>query len=140
MFLKKDTFTFNGESKIVYELSALQRIELLEFLAKEEKAQQAMADGESEEVQSARFIGFNIRAGARVVSMSLWQGTDKTLSVEQLYQEVMETWPVEAIGKADMQIKVLSGMILSTAESSEPAAETEESQNKEAETDPAQKP
>ncbi|MEW5290291.1 phage minor tail protein G [Erwinia papayae] len=140
MFLKKDTFTFNGGSKTLHELSALQRIELLEFLATEEKARQTLAEGEPEEVQSARFVGFNIRAGARVVAMSLWQGTDKTLSVEQLYQEVMETWPVEAIGKADMQIKVLSGMILTAAESSDSAAESEENQDKEADTDPAQKP
>ncbi|HHL2859772.1 TPA: phage minor tail protein domain-containing protein, partial [Citrobacter freundii] len=37
MFLKKETFNYLGESTTLNELSALQRIEYLEFLAAEEK-------------------------------------------------------------------------------------------------------
>lgn len=137
MFLKKETFTYNGESVTVSELSALQRIEMLEYLAKEEKAQKDAPENEPEELQAAGLVGMNIRAGARLVAMSLWHGTDKTLSVDDLHQQVLETWPVEAIGKADTQVKLLSGMIKLVTPDEEAAEDTTE---EEAETEPLQKP
>lgn len=137
MFLKKEAFTYNGESVTVSELSALQRIEMLEYLAKEEKAQKDAPENEPEELQAAGLVGMNIRAGARLVAMSLWHGTDKTLSVDDLHQQVLETWPVEAIGKADTQVKLLSGMIKLVTPDEEAAEDTTE---EEAETEPLQKP
>lgn len=137
MFLKKEIFTYNGESVTVSELSALQRIEMLEYLAKEEKAQKDAPENEPEELQAAGLVGMNIRAGARLVAMSLWHGTDKTLSVDDLHQQVLETWPVEAIGKADTQVKLLSGMIKLVTPDEEAAEDTTE---EEAETEPLQKP
>jgi phage minor tail protein G len=43
MFLKKDEFTHNGASVPITELSALQRITYLEYLAAEEKALSAIS-------------------------------------------------------------------------------------------------
>ncbi|MBP2197224.1 phage tail assembly chaperone G [Pantoea cypripedii] len=126
MFLKKEEFTFNGESVTVSELSALQRIEMLEYLAREERAQKSVSENEPEEVKAAGLVGVNIRAGARLVAMSLWHGTDKTLSVDDLHQQVLETWPVEAIGKADTQVKLLSGMIKPVTSDEEAAEDTAE--------------
>lgn len=140
MFLKKEEFTFNGESVTVSELSALQRIELLEYLAKEEKAQRSVPEDEQEEVLAADLVGLNIRAGARLVAMSLWHGTDKTVSVDDLHQQVLETWPVEAIGQADMQVKLLSGMIKLVASDQEVSEEAEETTTEEAAPVSLQKP
>ncbi|MBQ5262534.1 phage minor tail protein G, partial [Klebsiella pneumoniae] len=44
MFLKKDEFTHNGATVPITELSALQRITYLEYLAAEEKALSAISD------------------------------------------------------------------------------------------------
>lgn len=140
MFLKKEEFTFNGGSITVSELSALQRIELLEYLAKEDKAQKSVAENEPEEVQAAGLVGFNIRAGARVVAMSIWHGTDKTASVDELHQQVLETWPVEAIGKADMQVKLLSGMIIPVTSDQDEPEVAEEPNAEEAAPESLQKP
>lgn len=124
MFLKKEVFTFNGQSLDIYELSALQRIEILEWLAGQEKLQEKSAAGKTEENKAAHLLGFNIRASARIAAMSLWHGTDKSKTVDQLHQEILETWPVEAVGKADIQVKILSGMIRTGTEE-ENAGDTE---------------
>lgn len=130
MFLKKEVFTFNGHSLDIYELSALQRIEILEWLAGEEKLHEQSAAGKSEEDKVAHLLGFNIRASARITAMSLWHSSDKSKTVDQLQQEILETWPVEAIGKSDSQVKVLSGMVRTetvsqSADGAEEEAETE---------------
>lgn len=140
MFLKQEEFTFNGQSLVIHELSALQRIELLEYLAREEKAQQPLSDDEPEEMQSARLVSFSIRAGARVVAMSLWQGSDKTTSVDQQQQQVLENWPVEAIGKADIRIKLLSGMIRPATDDEGKQPDVSGNQEEEVRTEPLQKP
>ena len=139
MLLNKETFSFKDEVFTVYELSALQRIELLEYLTSEEKAHQADVIDESESAQSTRLISFNIRAGARVVAMSLWHGTDKAESVEQLHRQVLETWPVAAIGEADSLVKRLSGMLPEVA-ADESERQSAANLEKEVDAEPLQKP
>ena len=65
MFLKKEKFTWQTESLTIFELSALQRIEYITFMAAEEKAVSADSDGISDQEMTARLIGSNIRCGAR---------------------------------------------------------------------------
>lgn len=112
MFLKKENFIYNDESAIVFELSALQRIEYLTFLAQEEKTVSAGSDDISDQEMTARLVGSNIRCGARLIAMSLWHNDPKSADVDALYQQVLSSWPPEAIGKAEMQIKLLSGMLV----------------------------
>ena len=57
MFLKKDNFTWQKESLTIFELSALQRIEFLTFMANEEKAVSADSDGISDQEVTTRLIG-----------------------------------------------------------------------------------
>ena len=71
MFLKKEKFTWQTESLTIFELSALQRIEYITFMAAEEKAVSADSDGISDQEMTARLIGSNIRCGARLIAMSL---------------------------------------------------------------------
>lgn len=112
MFLKKEDFTYNDESATIFELSALQRIDFLTFMAKEEKAVSADSDDISDQEMTARLVGSNIRCGARLIAMSLWHNDPKGADVDALYQQVLSSWPPEAIGKAEMQIKLLSGMLV----------------------------
>lgn len=112
MFLKKNKFSWQTESLSIFELSALQRIEFLTFMAGEEKAVSADSDGISDQEMTARLIGSNIRCGARLIAMSLWHNDPAGTDVETLYQQVLNGWPPEAIGKAEMEIKLLSGMIV----------------------------
>ena len=100
MFLKKEKFNWQTESLTIFELSALQRIEYITFMAAEEKAVSADSDGISDQEMTARLIGSNIRCDPA--------GSD----VETLYQQVLSGWPPEAIGKAEMEIKLLSGMLV----------------------------
>ena len=111
MFLKKEKFTWQTESLTIFELSALQRIEYITFMAAEEKAVSADSDGISDQEMTARLIGSNIRCGARLIAMSLWHNDPAGTDVEKLYQQVLSGWPPEAIGKAEMQVKLLSGML-----------------------------
>lgn len=112
MFLKKNDFTYNGESATIFELSALQRIEFLTFMAQEEKAVGAGSDGISDQEMTARLVGSNIRCGARLIAMSLWHNDPAGADVDTLYHQVLSGWPPEAIGKAEMEIKLLSGMLV----------------------------
>ena len=133
MFLKSERFEFNGANATLYELSALQRVELLHYLAAQEKA--LPNDEPDEQILSAALVELNIRAGAMVVAMSLWHSESPKPDIRELQQQVMSTWPVEAIGKADTQVKVLSGMManLQTTEQEVPESEDTDSQGETAE-------
>lgn len=61
---------------------------------------------------TARLVGSNIRCGARVIALSLWHNDPAGPDEEALYQQVLKGWPPEAIGKAEMQVKLLSGMLV----------------------------
>lgn len=133
MFLKSELFEFNGANATLYELSALQRVELLHYLAVQEKA--LPNDEPDEQILSAALVELNIRAGAMVVAMSLWHSESPKPDIRELQQQVMSTWPVEAIGKADTQVKVLSGMManLQTTEHEVPESEDTDSAGETAE-------
>lgn len=124
MFLKKDTFTFNGESLTLSELSALQRIDFLDYLSKEEKAAKSLGDELDEQQMTTRLLGMSIRAGARLVAQSLWHNDPSGPDTEELHQQVLSTWPADAIAQAEMMVKTLSGMLPPVAEDS--GGETEE--------------
>ena len=134
MFLKSELFEFNGANATLYELSALQRVELLHYLAAQEKA--LPNDEPDEQILSAALVELNIRAGAMVVAMSLWHSESPKPDIHELQQQVMSTWPVEAIGKADTQVKVLSGMManLQTTEQEAPEPEISEGPDSQGET------
>lgn len=125
MFLKSEDFTYKGESTMLNELSALQRIEYLEFMAAEEKKIGAESDNISDQEMSARLIGSNIRCGARVIALSLWHNDPDGPDEDALYQQVLKGWPPEAIGKAEMQVKLLSGMLVPVSDESADTADTE---------------
>ena len=107
MFLKTESFEYNGVTVTLSELSALQRIEHLTLMK-----QQAESDS------NRKFtVEDVIRTGAFVVAMSLWHNhPQKTKlpsmneAVKQIEQEVLTTWPTEAISHAENVVYRLSGM------------------------------
>ena len=111
MFLKTESFEHNGVTVTLSELSALQRIEHLALMKRQ--AEQAESDSNRKfTVEDA------IRTGAFLVAMSLWYNhPQKTESpsmneaVMKIEQEVLTTWPADAIARAEDVVLCLSGMI-----------------------------
>lgn len=108
MFLKTESFEYNGVTVTLSELSALQRIEHLALMK-----QQAESDS------NRKFtVEDVIRTGAFVVAMSLWhnhpqktQSPSMNEAVMKIEQEVLTTWPADAIARAEDVVLCLSGMI-----------------------------
>ncbi|MCW2484985.1 phage minor tail protein G [Candidatus Symbiopectobacterium sp. NZEC127] len=113
MFLKKDSLSINGECVVLHELSALQRIELLEYLASEE---QFLPLSELEDsTPPVAVLAYSIRTSARVVAMSLAH-SEPEVDIEDLHKQVLNTWPLPAIGEADRLVKKMSGMLVDVPE------------------------
>ncbi|EDT8873015.1 phage minor tail protein G [Salmonella enterica subsp. enterica] len=110
MFLKTEQFEYNGVTITLSELSALQRIEHLAWLKKQEEQVESDA---SQQVMVEDLI----KTGALLVAMSLWhshpqktQIPDMNTVVAQIQQEVLTTWPTGAIVSAENVVLRLSGM------------------------------
>ena len=110
-FLKKEECEHNGGRTQISELSALQRSSYLEYLAREEKDLSVDVDEQSEQEVNARLIYKDISTGALLIALSLWHNDPSGPSEEELQQQVLRSWPPEAIGKAQIQIQLLSGML-----------------------------
>ncbi|EOA8244227.1 TPA: phage minor tail protein G, partial [Escherichia coli] len=100
----------NGVSVTLSELSALQRIEHLALLKR--RAEQAESSGNLQ--VSVEDL---VRTGAFLVAMSLWhnhpqktQMPSMNEAVKQIEQEVLTTWPTQAISHAQNVVYRLSGM------------------------------
>ena len=111
MFLKTESFEHNGVTVTLSERSALQRIEHLALMKRQ--AEQAESDSNRKfTVEDA------IRTGAFLVAMSLWhnhpqktQSPSMNEAVMKIEQEVLTTWPADAIARAEDVVLCLSGMI-----------------------------
>ena len=136
MFLKSELLESNGSSVTLFQLSALQRIEYLEYLKQLEAV-------EAGDFQAA--ITLTVKSGAYLVAMSLWhghalkgsQGENAAAEVEQIQDEVMQTWPTELVAEAEYKVKLLSGLI---APVTDDQAEPGEERNEPAEPVTAEKP
>lgn len=107
MFLKKKEFTYADNSIVLYELSALQRIEYFDFLV-----EQSEKNDDIEKVEgikkTALIIRANTESNAWLVSRSLAHGGSD--DVEQIYNNVLSTWNHEALGLTAKEVLVISGM------------------------------
>ncbi|WP_108701561.1 phage tail assembly chaperone G [Phytobacter sp. SCO41] len=128
MFLKTEPLEYNGETITLYELSALQRIEFIGYIAELNKWVPADTTEMSEETLAGIVTAINVKISARIVAMSLWQKAGlKGPSVEELHQEVLSGWPLPAISEADFIVRNLSGMLpVASAVGDEDAVEKEE--------------
>lgn len=118
-FLKSEPFTYNGSTIQLFELSGLQRIEHLQYLAKEDKS---LPKDEGDEDYLTSRVSSNLRIGARLIAMSLWQG-DTSKDIDSLHHEVLSGWPPGMIGAGELFVKTLSDMIPVPEPVPEPANE-----------------
>lgn len=109
--LKKGDFTYRDITVMLSELSALQRIDYLDFLAKSEKGLPSLDDSLSESEITRLLLRLDIETGALLVGMSLWHQNRKGPTPQELAATVIEEWPPEAIREAELMIKQLSNML-----------------------------
>lgn len=106
MFLKKDSLPLGGESVVLHELSALQRVEYFEYLASLEAA---ISESKNDALSTARIMKTNVQVNAWLVSRSLWHNTQER-NEDDIQQEVMRSWSSEALNAAVDMVQNLSDM------------------------------
>lgn len=116
MFLKKKEITISGENVVLYELSALQRADYFDFLAKKEKETEGL-EGAEKDAKSMRSM---VESQAWLVSRSRWH-EDHDRDIDDLYDEIAQTWSTDALSEAVRAISEISGM--SSSESDDDEAE-----------------
>ncbi|HFT7289117.1 TPA: phage minor tail protein G [Proteus mirabilis] len=107
MFLKKKEFTYGDNSIVLYELSALQRIEYFDFLVEQSEKNDDIEKVEGVK-KTALIIRANTESNAWLVSRSLAHGGSS--DVRQIYNDVLSTWNPEALGLAAKEVLMISGM------------------------------
>ncbi|MCW2255091.1 phage minor tail protein G [Providencia alcalifaciens] len=114
MFLKKKEINIGDESVVLHELSALQRADYFDFLAKQEK-ELAGLDGVELGAKSMRAMA---ESQVWLVSRSLWH-SDRDREVEEIYEEVAQTWSGRSLDEAVRAISEISGMTSPESNTSE---------------------
>ncbi|HAF4825300.1 TPA: phage minor tail protein G [Salmonella enterica] len=123
MFLKSEEFSYGGESVMLYELSALQRVEYLEFIQKSTAEYDALPEDATKEVRSVAYLKMGVVINAWLVSRSIFNGENASTAVstgsgkdsggqgvEELHKIMSEQWSYEALGKGADVVLALSGM------------------------------
>ncbi|MEQ5184059.1 phage minor tail protein G [Providencia alcalifaciens] len=121
MFLKKKETQISGESVVLHELSALQRADYFDFLAKKEKETEGL-EGAEKDAKSMRSM---VESQAWLVSRSRWH-EDRDRDIDDLYDEIAQTWSADSLSEAVRTISEISGMSSSESEHDE-ESETETS-------------
>ncbi|EQC1054009.1 TPA: phage tail assembly chaperone G [Providencia rettgeri] len=116
MFLKKKEITISDENVVLYELSALQRADYFDFLAKKEKETEGL-EGAEKDAKSMRSM---VESQAWLVSRSRWHEA-RDRDIDDLYDEIAQTWSMDALSEAVRAISEISGM--SSSESDDDEAE-----------------
>ncbi|WP_392420577.1 phage tail assembly chaperone G [Edwardsiella piscicida] len=110
MFLKKEKFTHCEHSVELRELSALQRIEYMEYAA----ANQINDDGEIEPMKYISALNrMDIKLNAMLVAMATVspEKMEDPTEMQVLQHSIMRAWPSDALGKAGKLVMALSGML-----------------------------
>lgn len=114
MFLKKKEITISDENVVLYELSALQRADYFDFLAKKEKETEGL-EGAEKDAKSMRSM---VESQAWLVSRSRWH-EDRDREIDDLYDEIAQTWSTDALSEAVRAISEISGMSSSEGDDDE---------------------
>ncbi|HEY1844604.1 MAG TPA: phage minor tail protein G [Buttiauxella sp.] len=134
-YLKSEQSVFYPDIQLT-ELSGLQRIHYLEYIAEEEK-RLAVPDGE--EPALAAVMSMNFRLSARLVALSLFQRESGEVdllddhaihaAVGVIQRRVLMQWSYEGIAANALQIRKLSGMLPPVPESETDDRVTEPADN-----------
>lgn len=111
MFLKKEPFEYEGEKTVLYELSALQRIGYLTFVAEKTALFDSLPAETPQQECAQAFMRLSIEINAWLISRSL-SHLDKKQDEVELYQQVLHEWSYDAISAGGDKVLALSGMII----------------------------
>lgn len=124
-FLQQKEFTYNGESLMLSELSALQRVEYFDHLVRQTEKEAPTEDAQSLK-RTAVYVRMNIESNAFLVARSLFNvGNTPGKQVDEIRADILSTWPPVALEKAAKLVLELSDMQVKTTdgESAEPVAD-----------------
>ncbi|HCR3333277.1 TPA: phage minor tail protein G [Morganella morganii] len=126
-FLQQKEFTYNGESLMLSELSALQRVEYFDHLVTQTEKEAPAEDAQSLK-RTAVYVRMNIESNAFLVARSLFNvGNTAGKQVDEIRADILSTWPPVALEQAAKLVLELSDMQVKTTdgESAEPVADPE---------------
>lgn len=126
-FLQQKEFTYNGESLMLSELSALQRVEYFDHLVTQTEKEAPAEDAQSLK-RTAVYVRMNIESNAFLVARSLFNvGNTPGKQVDDIRADILATWPPVALEQAAKLVLELSDMQVKTTdgESAEPVADPE---------------
>lgn len=126
-FLQQKEFTYNGESLMLSELSALQRVEYFDHLVTQTEKEAPAEDAQSLK-RTAVYVRMNIESNAFLVARSLFNvGNTPGKQVDEIRADILSTWPPVALEQAAKLVLELSDMQVKTTdgESAEPVADPE---------------
>lgn len=124
MFLKQKTLNYGENNIVIHELSALQRVEYFDFLV--EQSEHKVPEKNNDDIKrTAFYLRLSVEANAWLVSCSLQQ--QRSQEVNDVYKEVINTWPPSMLESVAKEVLLLSDMLPSNPSSkSSPPEENEE--------------
>lgn len=108
MFLKQKTLNYGENNIVIHELSALQRVEYFDFLV--EQSEHKAPEKNSDDIKrTAFYLRLSVEANAWLVSCSLQQQGSQ--EVNDVYKEVINTWPPSMLESVAKEVLLLSDML-----------------------------
>lgn len=115
MHLKKEKFG-EGDQVLLHELSALQRMDYLEFIVDHSSKLDAIPADAPESKKMAEFGSLTMKLHVWLVSRSLWHN-DRKRNVDEIMDELLNDWSPKMITSAAVKVQELSDILPADAES-----------------------
>lgn len=110
MFLKTDTLAYFDMNVTLYELSALQRMEYIQYLYDETAAFEVQTQDADEDKKNHAWLKLRFSLNVWLVAHSLWNA-DTTQDITLLIRDTSQGWGWEVLDKAAEKVLRLSGML-----------------------------
>ncbi|HFF9552921.1 TPA: phage minor tail protein G [Klebsiella pneumoniae] len=123
-YLKKDTLNPDGESILLFELSAYSRMQYIEFMVEERKSLPSEESTPEEKFKLATLL--TMRDQAMLVALSLSEADEEQREGKDIFPEIIRKYPPGLLGSAALLVRMLSGMIPPVNNDPEKTEEEEE--------------
>lgn len=123
-YLKKDTLNPDGESILLFELSAYSRMQYIEFMVEERKSLPSEESTPEEKFKLATLL--TMRDQAMLVALSLSEADEEQREGKDIFPEIIRKYPPGLLGSAALLVRMLSGMIPPVNNDPEKTKEEEE--------------
>ncbi|PXL91900.1 phage tail protein [Klebsiella variicola] len=123
-YLKKDTLNPDGESILLFELSAYSRMQYIEFMVEERKSLPLEEKSPEENFKLATLL--TMRDQAMLVALSLSEADEEQRDGKDIFPEIIRKYPPGLLGSAALLVRMLSGMIPPVNNDPEKTEEEEE--------------